>query len=356
MPDSFLLALWTISLVMAAVSLLVLATLVIHRLLSSRVRQRRNQRRDEMMTALFLASEDHPQSVGALKSLAKSPKAISQALLEYATLVRGSDLDLAVTALQQAGAEKIVLRAARKGEKKYRQMAAEALAYFRSADCRQTLKTLVEGRKTPPDVRVSCARSLIFIGEDLELSVLLHPFQTDAFQAPLELAAVFRSIAQNRPALLIERIEEASDSVYLRCMMIEALARTDVYDALPLLENLTSDSSPRIRQSALQALGLLELPIAPETVTKALADPEAQVRAATADAIGRIGLSEHADQLVALLDDPQWSVRFSSANALAALGPEYQHRLEAIALETDSGTVRRAVDFTLSDQPQPNHV
>ena len=54
MPDSFLLALWTISLVMAAVSLLVLATLVIHRLLSSRVRQRRNQRRDEMMTALFL--------------------------------------------------------------------------------------------------------------------------------------------------------------------------------------------------------------------------------------------------------------------------------------------------------------
>ena len=56
-PSSFLLALWTISLVMAAVPLLVLATLVIHRLLSSRVRQRRNQRRDEMMTRTIVALE-----------------------------------------------------------------------------------------------------------------------------------------------------------------------------------------------------------------------------------------------------------------------------------------------------------
>lgn len=349
MPDSLLLGLWTLSLIMAGVSLAAFVLLVLERFLSSRRQARRERAHENTISALLLAGEDHDEAVRLLVPLVKDRRTVAQSLLEYTSLVRGQDLQRAVDALREAGSEKALIALLVRGQGKYRRVAAEALGFFNSDEALDALDRTLES-KAPTSVKVAATRALLGLGEVPDLADILPRFDLRQLEAPLEMAAIFQIFARENPEPLIRRLKMGGDDESLRAMMIDALGRSGVYDAIPVLETAASDPGVRIRASAIEALGNLELPISPDVIEAALADESSEVRAEAVSAVGNVGMPEYADQLETLLSDTDWNVRFGAADALLKLGPEYRGRLELAAGGSVSARAQRTASLVLSER------
>ncbi|MEQ9316620.1 MAG: HEAT repeat domain-containing protein, partial [Henriciella sp.] len=349
MADSLLLGLWTLSLAMAFVSVGAFCLLVVQRYLS-RKRKIRNERiHDETINALLLAMDDRDEAVRKLVLLTRNRETFMQTWLEYASLVRGQDLLSAIEALQAAGAETKVVEALTQGRMKYRRVAAETLGFFNSDDARHALSGALEG-KSPTPVKVAAARSLLALGQKPDLADILPQLDLRALEAPLEMAAIFHFFARDNPEPIIRRVRMGIDDEELQLMMIEALGRCDVYDAIPVLEACMADDSGRIRAAAIEALGSLELPIDATVMEKALSDESSEVRAEAAQAIGNVVMPDYADRLEALLSDEDWNVRFSAAAAMLELGADGRSRIEAVASRSPTERAQRAASLILSER------
>ena len=92
-----------------------------------------------------------------------------------------------------------------------------------------------------------------------------------------------------------------------------------------LLTGMSSDPDPRLRLSAVRALGQVgqgladTKPTVVEPLTIATTDQDGQVRESAARALGRIGDAQAARALIDLLEDPKESVRSTAAQALDRL-------------------------------------
>ena len=349
MADPLLMALWSLSLVMAAISVGILGVVIVQRLISQNGRMKREKLREALIQELFTVTDDWRQSVEPLKPLILDGKMVGQTIIEYTTLVRGSDLDNAACALRAAGAEHKIISTLTKGAYKYRRVAAEALSIFRSEKSIAALRAVLFGN-APGTVKVAAARSLLSLGAPLPLDDVVSQFQTAELDVPLELIAVLEAYAKASPEALAERLEGGSDSVELRCLMIDALGKCDAYNAIPVLEQCALDPSSRVRATAIRALGRLELPISASVLNAALVDNSNDVRAEAVEAIGAVVMPEYAGKLEEMLDDRDWKVRFGAGAAMVALGKVGQDRLSTVAAGGASEVARRTASLTLTEK------
>lgn len=350
MADTLLLGLWIVSVAMAALSLGAFGALLLQRLLSKRRRALRERIFNDTVSALLTASEDHDLAVSQLAPLIKDPRTVAQAQLEFTSLIRGNDLELAVNALRDAGAERAFIAAISSGDRKFKRLAAEALGFFQSEQAVSALETVLASQAKTP-VKVAATRSLLNLGQKPDLADILPRFDLRELEAPLEIGAIFQAFARDNPEPIIRRLRMGVDDESLRCMMIDALGRCDVYDGIPVLERAAAEPSARIRAAAIEALGNLQLPIAPAIIDAAISDQNSEVRAEAAEAIGTAVMPEYADRLETLLSDADWNVRFSAAGALLALGADYRSRLEAVAQNSESALAQRTASLVLSERP-----
>ncbi|MEM5516306.1 HEAT repeat domain-containing protein [Henriciella sp. AS95] len=349
MPDPLLLGLWTVSIAMASISIGAFLVLVLHRYFSGQEKIRSERRHDETTNAFFLAIEDHDEAVQTLRPLIKYRAIYTQSLLEYASLVRGDDFLHAVKASREAGAEVEIIKSLKRGKRIYRRLAAEALGFFPSDAAKETLFSVLD-TKAPTPVKVAATRALLAMGETPDLADILPQLDLSDLQAPLEMAAIFQLFARDNPEPIIRRVRMAVDDEGLQSMMIEALGRCGVYDAIPVLEMRTQDKSASIRASAIEALGRLELPIGPAIIEAALCDDNSVVRAEAAEAVGNVVMPEYAARLETLLSDIDWNVRFSAAAAMLQLGAESRALLESAALQSPSERAQRTASLVLSER------
>ncbi|WP_169711837.1 HEAT repeat domain-containing protein [Henriciella litoralis] len=334
---------------MAAISIAAFLLLVVHRYLSRKAKTRGERIHNETIDALLVANEDHDEAVRKLTPMIRSRATFTQTFLEYTSLVRGSDLQHAVDALLDAGAEAEIIKSLHGGNNKYRRVAAETLGFFDTDTVKVALFNVLES-KAPTPVKVAATRSLLALGQKPDLADILPRFDLRELEAPLEMAAIFQFFARDNPEPLIRRVGMGVDDDGLQSMMIEALGRCDVYDAIPVLEARTQNKSARVRAAAIEALGRLGLPIASTIIEAALRDENSEVRAEAAEAVGNVVMPEYAHKLETLLSDVDWNVRFRAAAAMLELGADSRLLLEAAALQNPSQRAQQTASLVLSER------
>jgi HEAT repeat protein len=123
--------------------------------------------------------------------------------------------------------------------------------------------------------------------------------------------------ASGRP-WVSQAIEQAyeSDTPRLRVSAIHAMGRSCEGRWLPLLITELANDEPEVRYEAATALGSLADRRAVSHLAPLLADPDLEVREAAIGALGQIGGSEAKQLLRPLLSDPSPSVREAAAAAV----------------------------------------
>lgn len=145
------------------------------------------------------------------------------------------------------------------------------------------------------------------------------------------------------------------DDEFVRCAALDGLGRIDDARAVPLIVESLADPTPRVRVSAVYALGPenprwapKDRPAVREALVRALGDEDMEVRQASLRALGRLRDPEALDALIAAVGDPEGSVREELARALASL--DQRRALTALhVLESDpEANVRQAAAQSVS--------
>ncbi len=210
----------------------------------------------------------------------------------------------------------------------HRALAARAISWLRLPRLGHHLYPFVED--ADQDVRSAIAAGFAILGDRSAGPPLLHALTSDP--SPTVRSAAARSLGWLRletgaPALMAGlTTDEDADT---RAESARALGRLRWLQAMDALLSALSDSSPRVRQSAVSALGAIfgrpgDEEAADETVLTTLrgrlTDPDAETRALTLRALTACGAPDGFERCLGGLTDPNPGVRVTAAVSLRHLG------------------------------------
>jgi HEAT repeat protein len=320
--------LWISSLLLAAISLLVMVGLVAARLFRAHRQDRREQARKRLLPAFLSFTEDGDQEA-FLGKVATVPRSTAVDLaLEFLNLMRGDEHESLVNVLIKAGvADELISRASR-GNRANRVQAVEALPFFPGSATMAALQRALKDRSA--DVRLAAAIGLVAGGSTMTLSELLRELGVGDL-ASRRLVGLFRRLSMDRSDELTNILTSGETPAIVRAAAIEALSTSGDYSLLPLFTACVTNGEPEVSAAAIHGIGELAHPAGAAAVERALASTDWQVRAEAASAAARIGLDSARAQLSELLEDDEWLVRYAASKALFDLGSEGRAVLVDIA-------------------------
>ncbi|UXN63707.1 HEAT repeat domain-containing protein [Phyllobacterium sp. A18/5-2] len=320
--------LWIISLLLAAISLLVMTGLVAARMFRANRQERRELARKRLLPAFLAFTEDGDQEAFLSKAATVPMSTTVDLSLEFLNLMRGDEHANLVNVLTRAGvARELVFRTAR-GNRTSRIHAVEALPFFPGPETTVSLRNALKDRSA--DVRLSAAIGLVAGGSNVPLAELLEQLGTGDL-ASRRLVGLFRHLPAERLDELREILKSGETPSIVRAAAIEALGTSGDYSLLPLFAACIADGEPEVSAAAIHAIGELAHPAGATAIERALTNADWQVRAEAATAVARIGLDRASGQLSELLEDDQWLVRYAASKALFDLGADGRTVLVDIA-------------------------
>lgn len=331
---------WTLSIVLSAISLLTMALLILRRV----VIQRRAKKNAEMRQRLFraLISFSEGKDAEALKSAIRSmpPRIAVDGGFEFLGLLRGEEYSQIIAIFAEAGLPTDIAAQLRKGDEAARIHAAEILAAFPPETGTADLFAAL-GNDRSREVRIAAAISLCDLGALPPLPDVLRKIGVRG-QRSRRLVELFRRVPADRVGELKELAAKSGESPFARAAAIEALSQTQDFELADFFRRSAKDPSSEVSAAAIRALGRLGDPNAGTIVAEAMASKDWEVRADAAEAAGRIGTTELIAPLVRLLDDEAWTVRYAAANALRLIAPQGDETLRGIASSQTSRSQRTA--------------
>ena len=312
---SVLALIWWLSLVLAAVALLVMGLLVLIRLLTARRHRNWAARRRELTRRLLSGDQS---STEELRHLPRELTA--DTFVELIRLVRGHEREAFIAQAAELGVPQHLGRQLRRGTARERLLAAQSLGQFPGEDNTALLQDALADRK--PEVRLAAALSLAEAGHFEHVGDLVRKLGLGSSEGSTLAVTLFRSLSAERLDEIKALVTAPDVPVPVRLAAMEALATTGDYSLVPAITQLAihaPDDSVEL-PGYLRALGLFGHPAARPAVLNGLGRSSLAARAAASGAAGRIGLVEFAGRLALLLDDNEWWVRFRAAEALLRLG------------------------------------
>ncbi|TIU73388.1 MAG: HEAT repeat domain-containing protein [Mesorhizobium sp.] len=331
---------WDLSILLSALSLVIMLFLIARRLLQERRARATADQRRQVLTALIAFTESRDRD--ALKATVLDvPAGVAiDAGFEFISLLRGEERDDVLVAFNECGLPARVNRQLRKGNVADRIHAAEMLAAMGSDDATENLlSALTQDRSR--EVRIAAAIALCDLGSLPLLGTALD-FIGVAGQRSRRLIELFRRFPRSRFNELAVHASRIDASPFIRAAAIDALARAGGFGFADFFAGLTGDAAPEVAAAALRALGLTDHAEAPAILKRAMANDDWDVRAAAAESAGRLGLPELAAPLSRLMDDEVWTVRYAAANALRSFGQPGERLLREIASAQVSRSQRTA--------------
>lgn len=317
--------LWTISVAMSAVSIMVMCGLIVARVVSLKGSEIAVSAEKELTARLikFTVEGDEEKMLSILKST--KPMTVIRVAFDFMQMVRGEEAEKVRSLLQLSGLPDYIRGQLYSSKVSMRVHAAELLQFFPAPSTRTSLSRALRDRN--PEVRLAAAIGLLKLGYQYRLRDLLELVGPTAQYS----ARVFEMF-NNAPArayseLLKISVDPRMDD-FVRSEAIRAMATKGDLSFLAALKKLSTDSSPVVAAAALEALGRLGHPAVISEIRRALRSDVWELRAAAAEAMGRAGFSALAHELGGLLHDPEWVVQYAAARALARLGAEGQKQLE----------------------------
>lgn len=340
--------LWGVSLALSALSLTIMAALIVTRFVHER-RQRTMAHERARLLPLLL----DPGRAEELLAWAARPQPLLIGLsVELIGLVRGEDRELLVAAASRHGVAEGLRSRLGSRSARTRISAAEALTWFTDAFTTDALERALEDPHS--HVRLTAAMALTESGRAPPLRFLIGHLGLGTRENSMLIAGLLKSIAADRPDEVKALIADPGVPTPVKAAAIEALSSTGDYGLVPVINELAlaTDAMNEDLPRFLRALGAFHHPAGAPAVRRWLTGRAWWVRAAAAEAAGRIGLQDVAGTLAAMLDDPDWWVRFRAGEALVRLGPSGRALLVA-ASRNSAEPARSAARLTMAEQGLP---
>lgn len=340
--------LWTSSLVLGALSLIVMCILIVRRLVIRRHEDNDRREREILQRSLIAFSEDRDED--KLKSViaSVSPRTALEAGFEFLALLRGEEHTRIVAALAAAGLGKEAARLLRRGNEAERIHAAEMLTALGGEDAAESLLQAF-GRDRSTEARIAIAIGLCTLGRLPPLADVLERIGARG-QRSGRLVELFKKLPAERAPELMVFARDAQEWPFVRAAAIEALAQNAGFELIDFLLALADDDAAEVSAAALRALGRIGHPVAGPVVARAMSrgDEQSALRAEAAEAAGRIGGRDFVAPLVELLGDEAWPVRYAAGKALRLIIPEGEAALRAAAA-SEASRRQRTASLVLSE-------
>ncbi len=331
---------WTTSLALSILSILVMTLLIVRRMLTTGRDRRNAESRKRVMTAMIRLTHDEDVEAFLQTVRGAHPAVIADASSEFLDLVRGGERDVVLAALDRSGQPAFLQKELQRGNEVRRLQAVELLAAYPTQMARPALQERLD-RDRSREVRLAAALELAKIGAVPKLDRLLTRIGYRG-QRSGRLAELFRLLPDDSEPQLKMLARDGGAPVFLRASALEALWRRDGLVEPSIFADMADDAAPEVAAAALRALGRVAHRPSLDLVTSKLAHPDWEVRMEAADAVGRLGDPAAAPLLGALLDDEQWTVRYRAAQSLRQLGAAGLQMLSSMARETPSRRQRTA--------------
>lgn len=318
-----------IAIVLAAMSLLVLAVIVGVRLRaqaeSSRVAALR--REAEPLITAYLAGREKPGAV--VPALQEDPEHALLLLMEVSDRLTPEErvpLRPLFASLPLRDREINGLRS-RHGER--RLQAAERLGYLGDG---VTVPALLDALQDPVlSVRFAAARSLAALGETRAIPQIALAFDLPGEMNQRRVAGTLYDFGPDGTEQLVAILRNA-DGVFSENatgVAARVLGMLRAPQAVEPLKAVLGHPDFRARLNAVRALGLIGEHAAIPDVARLASDTAWEVRNAVMQALGKMKAERHIDKLTDALRDNSWWVRFSAAQALWELGAAGRQTLNA---------------------------
>jgi HEAT repeat protein len=149
---------------------------------------------------------------------------------------------------------------------------------------------------------------------------------------------------------LLEVIADSKEDINVRRRALEAVAPISVAEVTQAIWAAYRQDDPRLKASAIYAMGkncdLLWLP----TIIKELGNEDAELRYEAVTAAGELGEMEAVPLLVELLSDEDTEVKLAAVLALGKIGGAEAKRTLRACLGNKSQAIREAAEQALSEQ------
>ncbi|TGP56946.1 HEAT repeat domain-containing protein [bacterium M00.F.Ca.ET.230.01.1.1] len=339
---------WNLSILLSALSLLIMLFLIARRVLQERRDKVAADQRRQLLTALIAFTENRDREALKAVMLGVPASVAINAGFEFVSLLRGEERNEVLVAFHECGLPALVGRLLERGNVAERIHAAEMLAALGSEDATASLLSALDHDHSR-DVRIAAAIALCDLGSLPLLGTALDKIGV-AGQRSRRLIDLFRRFPRSRFNELAVHASRADAVPFVRAAAIDALARTGGFGFADFFAGLARNDSPEVAAAALRALGLTGHGAAPAILAVAMTNADWDVRTAAADAAGRLGLSELAAPLSLLMDDEFWTVRYAAANALRALGQPGERLLREMA-GSEVSRSQRTASLVLAEGP-----
>ncbi len=345
--DETLILVWGSSLVLAAAALIWMSALIVGRVLRTRRDAARDKDRVAVRDACLAVLARGPEAAPELVALAHRPRLIAEVLMDFVSLVRGSEFSDLVATCQQTGIDEALRKRVFQGSRAGRMAAIEALALFPARETVEALNRVLD-RVRDNEVCMAALRTLVELGQAPPLQYLVWAFSS-APVASQDHVLITRRAIEQQPDVALELLNQPGQPARARILLADGLGAAGDYRAIGPLGELSQDPDQAVRTEAIRSLGLLGHPASMPILIKALTDSHWGVRAVACEACARIGGSESVRPMTQLLGDPVWWVRFEATEALFRLGPV---GMEALIQSTgsDDDRIRRMASLALQER------
>jgi HEAT repeat protein len=147
---------------------------------------------------------------------------------------------------------------------------------------------------------------------------------------------------------LLSVVDRPDEDIETRRRAIEAVASFDSDQVRSIIEGAYSDSDPRLRQSAIFAMGRSSDARWLPTVIKEMRNPDAGVRFEAATACGLLGEDDTLPYLISLLNDEDGQVQLAAVRALGGIGGDLARRALAEAMKRGDDAIEEAAEEALA--------
>jgi len=336
--------LWTVSIALSGLALLIMAGLIITRLVAER-RQRASRAQRSKLLPLLLGNVCDTTLLNLRR---EGPDVLGQLTTELIELVRGEERAQLVATATRLGITDALRRRLKVGPTRARVAAAEVLGHFPDDHCTAALEEALDDRDS--GVRLAAAQALASSDRAPPAQLLIERLRLGTTEHSMLMVTLLGEVARERPNEVRALIDQDEVPAPVRAAAIEALGSSGDYLLVGVITALAlaaNDDTPELPRY-LRALGAFQHPAALPAITRGLTSSTWWVRAAAAEAAGRIGLSETAECLRRMLDDGDWWVRFRAGEALVRLGGPGQQLL-AETCHCGSDRARDAARLTLAE-------
>lgn len=327
-------AMWTGSLALSLLSLLVMAYLILRRLAAQRREKKMAQRGKEISSCMYAALKSPiALTVNSLPAIAVAEyPEVMRISLDRLRSLRGQDVRRIVELLELWNMPSYIHRTAKSGRKGKRIQALTLLGYFSDEESLSVL--LRHAGASDAYVQIAALRALAHRGAKQHIGQIVASISRSKQTNTLMLSDILHRFGEPAVPTLLQ-LAKSDANLDVRVSALMALGSIGALEAVDDLIALSGDKEPEIRARAIAALGKIGDGRAADTIVGHLTESDIGVRLKTVQALGRLQISSTMPQLAACLADDNWWVRYRAAEALHHFGHMGIATLKAFSARND---------------------